>query len=166
MKPASPRRAGAQRFSGTRGVHAEAEAIVNRPVEEVYTFWRKLENLSRFMDNVLSVTEEGPTRSHWMVSGPAGTTLEWDAEIVNEEPNKVIGWKTVPGSTVAHAGSVNFRDTGGGLATLVRVKLQYDPPAGRIGGLVASWLGSDPETQIAGDLERMKHVLESGPAPP
>ena len=77
-------------------------------MSDVYAFWRTLDNLPRVMEHLESVTVLDGRRSRWVAAAPLGTTVEWDAEIINEVPDKVIGWRSVPGSTVATAGSVNF----------------------------------------------------------
>jgi uncharacterized membrane protein len=145
-------------LAGSRGVHVLERVVVRRPAAEVYRFWRNFSNLPRFLRHLESVTGDGP-RSHWVTRGPVGTRVEWDAEIVNEVENKVIGWRSLEGADVAHAGSVNFEEVPGG-GTEVRVKLQYEPPAGKAGALVAGWLGADPATQIREDLGRLKEILE------
>lgn len=144
-------------LGGSGGIHLVEEVLIRRPVADVYRFWRDLTNLPKFMRHLQSVTTDG-RRSHWVVRGPLGTAVEWDAEINNVVENKVIGWQTLAEATVTHAGSVTFDEAPGG--TRVRVKLQYDPPAGRVGGAVAKLLGEDPAKQIREDLQRVKELLE------
>jgi uncharacterized membrane protein len=84
--------------------------------------------------------------------------VEWDARIINEVDNQVIGWQSLEGSTVATAGSVHFDSADGG--TLVRVNLQYSPPAGKLGSAVARLFGEEPSVQIREDLHRLKMLLE------
>ena len=148
-------------LSGPRGVNVEAGIDVARPVEELYTFWRRLENLPRVMHHLESVEEIDVRRSRWRARGPMGTTVEWEAEIINEVPNKVIGWRSLEGSTVVTAGSVNF-ETLPGNGTGVRVKLQYEPPAGKLGAWVAWLFGEEPGVQIRDDLRRFKEMMEGG----
>ncbi|HSK09049.1 MAG TPA: SRPBCC family protein [Vicinamibacterales bacterium] len=147
-------------LGGSRGIHVLETVTIARPVADVYRFWRDLSNLPRFMRHLQSVTTDG-VRSHWVARGPLNTTIEWDAEINHEEENKVIGWRTLEGARVVHAGSVTFNEMPGGGAQ-VRVKLQYQPPAGRLGGAVARLLGDDPSRQIREDLQRVKGLLETG----
>ena len=145
-------------LGGSRGVHVLERVTIARPVTEVYRFWRDFSNLPRFMRHLQSVSDDG-RRSHWVARGPVGMAVEWDAEIVHEVENKLIGWRSLEGADVASAGSVNFDEAPGG-GTEVRVKLQYQPPAGKAGALVAQWLGADPATQIREDLQRLKAILE------
>jgi len=147
-------------LSGTGGVNVESAVHVNRPAVELYRFWRRLENLPRVMDHLQSVTELDGRRSRWVTSGPLGTTVEWDAEIINEVPDRVIGWRSIDGSTIVTAGSVNFEPDGEG--TNVRVRLQYDPPGGKLGSWVAWVFGEEPSVQIGKDLHRFKEMLEAG----
>jgi uncharacterized membrane protein len=134
--------------------------ILNRPRSEVYRFWRNLENLPRFMDHLEAVSVQDEWRSHWVAKGPAGTRVEWDAEIHNEIPNELIAWRSLAGSEVDNAGSVHFMPTANG-DTEVRVVLRYDPPAGKLGATVARLLGEDPSHQVSEDLRRLKQVVEA-----
>jgi uncharacterized membrane protein len=144
-------------------VRVDERIVLNRPRSEVYRFWRNFENLPRFMDHLEAVTVLDESHSHWTAKGPAGTRVEWDAEIHNEVPNQVIAWRSLQGSEVANAGSVYFIPTENG-DTEVRVVMRYHPPAGRLGAAVAGLLGEDPSRQIAEDLRRLKQVVESGEA--
>jgi uncharacterized membrane protein len=141
------------------GIKVERSVVVNRPRDEVYRFWRQLENLPRFMDHLESVTVIDENRSHWVAKGPAGTKVEWDAAIHNEIDNELLAWRSLPGADVDNAGSVHFEPTEGG--TEVRVVLSYDPPAGKVGASVAKLLGEDPAHQVEEDLRRFKQVMEA-----
>lgn len=147
-------------LGGRRGVRVEETVVISRPIEELYRFWRNLENLPRFMTHLESVERLTDTLSRWRAKGPAGTHVEWNAEIINEVPNQVIGWRSLEGSDVVSAGSVNFDQTGSG--TRVRVRLQYSPPGGKAGAAVARLLGRDAATEIRQDLRRFKQLVESG----
>ena len=145
------------------GIKVERTITVNRPREEVYHFWRQLENLPRFMDHLESVTVLDEDRSHWVAKAPAGTKVEWDASIQDEIENELIAWRSLPGSDIDNAGSVHFLPASEG--TEVRVVLSYDPPAGRVGAAVAKLLGEEPEQQVEEDLRRFKQVMEAVEAP-
>jgi uncharacterized membrane protein len=153
-------------LSGTRGVIVEESVSINRPVEELYRFWRNLENLPRFMRHLESVERVTDTLSRWRAKGPAGADVEWNAEIINEVPNKVIGWRSLEGSDVVSAGSVNFEDAGPGTGTRLRVRLQYSPPGGKMGATVARLMGRDAATEIREDLKTLKQLVESGQVSP
>lgn len=135
---------------------------IDRPIAEVYAFWRDFENLPRFMNHLKSVTVLDEKRSHWVAKGPAGTEVQWDAEIIEEKPNELISWKSLPGATVQNAGSVRFEPATGNRGTVIRVKLQYDPPGGAVGVTIAKLFGEAPEKQIPVDLLRIKQLLETG----
>jgi uncharacterized membrane protein len=152
-----------RQLGGRRGIHVDESVTINRPVGEVYRFWRTLENLPQFMQHLESVTTRDQGVSHWVARGPAGTRVEWDARIVNEVENQVIGWQSLEGSTVATAGSVNFDETPHG--TQVRVHLQYNPPAGKLGAAVAWLFGEEPTLQVRDDLRRFKSLMEAGEIP-
>jgi uncharacterized membrane protein len=142
------------------GIRVEQTVRVSRAPGELYRFWRKLENLPRFMDHLESVQVLDDQRSHWVARGPAGTRVEWDAVIHNEIPDQLLAWRSLPGSEVDHAGSVHFEPDGEG--TAVRVILRYDPPAGKLGAAMARLFGEDPDTQVADDLRRLKQLMEAG----
>lgn len=150
-------------LGGSRGVHVEQAVTVMKPVSEVYRFWRNLENLPRFMQHLESVAEGEEGISHWVAKGPGGMKVEWDARIINEIDDKVIGWQSLEGSMISTAGSVNFHETGRG--TEVRVHMQYNPPGGKLGAAVAWMLGEEPTIQVMEDLRRFKRLLETGEIP-
>jgi len=152
-------------LSGTRGIHVRESVRLERPIADVYRFWRRLENLPHFMSHLARVTETSPRQSHWVARGPAGVGVEWDAEIINEVENQVLGWRSLSGSDVVTAGSVNFDSVRGGRETQVRVHLQYAPPAGKVGALVASLFGGEPSQTIREDLRRFKRLLEAAEVP-
>jgi uncharacterized membrane protein len=146
---------------GSGGVMFEHALTIDRPVDEVYAYWRNLENLPRFMQHLEEVDVVDHVRSRWVARGPLGVRVEWDAQIINDIPPTLLSWKSVGDSDVISAGSVRFK-AAGEHATEVRVKLQYDPPAGKLGATVAWLLGEDPQHQMAEDLRKFKELIESG----
>ena len=151
-----------QLSNGKQGIHAKASCIVNREPEEVYTFWRSFENFPRFMRHVESVQDRGDGRYHWVVKGPAGTTVEWDAMIVADDPGTVITWRSLEDADVDNAGAVRFERAPGGRGTIVKVNLEYNPVGGVLGATVAKLFGEEPSQQLDDDLRRFKQVLEIG----
>jgi uncharacterized membrane protein len=149
-------------LGGDAGIAVRDSVRVEQPIADVFRFWRRFENLPQFMEGLESVTEGADGRSHWVARGVGGLRAEWDAEIVNEVENKVIGWRTLPDSDVAIAGSVNFDGVRGGRGTQVTVSLQYAAPGGRASDLLARLLGRAPAQTIREDLRRLKQVLEAG----
>jgi uncharacterized membrane protein len=135
---------------------------IKRSPETVYRFWRQLENLPRFMYHLREVRPLGDRRSHWVAAAPAGAQVEWDAEIVDERPNEMIAWRSLPDSDIRNEGSVRFRPAPADRGTEVQVQLQYQAPGGKAGALVASLFGEEPTQQIRDDLRRLKQVLETG----
>ncbi|HEY3056166.1 MAG TPA: SRPBCC family protein [Thermoanaerobaculia bacterium] len=140
------------------GIRVEKSVTINSTPEKLYSFWRNFENLPRFMDHLQSVEVIDDKRSHWVAKGPAKIKAEWDAEIINEIPNELIGWRSVDGSRVDNAGSVHFTPASRG--TKVRVLLRYDPPAGLLGAAIAKMFGEDPARQVKEDLQRLKELIE------
>ncbi|HUS08528.1 MAG TPA: SRPBCC family protein [Bryobacteraceae bacterium] len=144
------------------GIRVDRAITINKAPEELFNFWRNLENLPAFMDHLDSVRILDDRRSHWIAKAPAGTTVEWDAEIINEIPNEVIGWRSLEGADVDNAGSVRFAPSAEGRGTEVKISLQYNPPAGSLGAAVARLFGEDPGRQIRDDLRRFKELMEKG----
>ena len=145
-----------------KGIRVEKSVTVNASAEDLYRFWRNFENLPRFMSHLQSVEVLDNRRSHWRTKGPVGTDAEWDAEVINEIPNELIGWRSVDGSQVNNAGSVHFQPSTGGRGTEVRVVLRYDPPAGVLGAAIAKVFGEDPAHQVQEDLRLFKQLIETG----
>ena len=148
--------------NGKQGIHARASCIVNREPDEVYSFWRQFQNFPRFMRHVESVEDLGEGCYHWVVKGPAGMTVEWDATIVADVPGEVITWRSLENSDVDNAGAVRFERTPGGRGTLVKVNFEYNPIGGVLGAAVAKLFGEEPNQQLDDDLRRFKQVMEIG----
>ena len=144
------------------GVRVDVTLTVNRPPQELWRFWRNLENLPRVMSHLERVENRGNKRSHWVARGPMGVSPEWDAEIITERENELIGWRSLPGSQVDTAGSLHFKPAPGGRGTEIRVELKYDPPGGQLTHWFASLFGEDAGRQIDEDLRRFKQMMESG----
>jgi uncharacterized membrane protein len=136
--------------------------IIDRSPEDLYGYWHVFSNFPSFMKHVISVEQKGERCSHWVVTGPAGSTVEWDAEITEDVPNKMIAWRAVEGSDVDHNGQVRFEPAPGRRGTMVTVDMQYRPPAGTLGSAVAAWFGENPERSVTMDLRRFKQVMEAG----
>lgn len=135
---------------------------INRARNEIYAFWRNLENLPKFMENIVSITPLDEQRSHWVVTAPGGRTVEWDSVIVEDIPNQLIRWKSADGSDIAHAGHIEFRDAQGQRGTEVTATILYDPPAGALGKMVAKLFQEEPKIQSRRDLRRFKQLMETG----
>src|SRR5258706_7804822 len=116
-----------------RGIRVEESVVVRRTAPELFRLWRDLATMGQVFHHVDRVDCASSHRSHWAVRGPLGTTLEWDAEIINEVENRLIGWQSLPGADVDCAGSVRFEPIGDGGATEVHVLFRYDPPGGTVG---------------------------------
>lgn len=136
--------------------------VVNADPATLYDFWSRFENLPRFMRHLESVTRRDERVSHWVARAPAGTHIEWDAEIVDDQPNRRIAWRTLPGSQVDHAGAVTFEPAPGGRGAQIRVSLRYMPPLGVAAVPIARLLGEEPSVQISEDLRRFKQLIETG----
>ncbi len=153
---------GRHKVHTSRALKIEQSIVVERAAKDLYGFWRQLDNLPTVMSQVRSVQCLDDRRSHWVINTlPGAPTVEWDAEIINEVENERIGWQTLHGAMVEHAGSVQFQPVDGDRNTRVTITLQYDPPAGPIGAAIAGLFGQDPSKKIAGDLRHFKETMES-----
>lgn len=163
ISTAEPRNPAASIRAG-HGIKVEETIVINRDAATLWRFWRKLENVGRFMRHLQRVEEIDQRRSRWVAHTPLGFTLEWIAEIINERENELIAWRSVDGSQVDTAGSVHFRELPEGRGTEVRVNLKYDAHAAQVADPLARLMGASPSQQIHEDLQRFKQVMETGEA--
>jgi uncharacterized membrane protein len=148
------------RLLGADGVEVRRSVTINRPTEEVYAYWHDFSNLPKFMRQVESIRKLSSTLTHWVVKAPFGTTVEWDAEIINDHPGEAIAWQSADYSDIAHAGLVRFRPNAEG--TEVEVRVNYRAPFRQLGVMLAKLMGEDPATQLEEDLWNLKQILEKG----
>jgi uncharacterized membrane protein len=147
------------------GIKLKKAITVCSPVEHLYRHWRNLENLPRLFENVLSVHVIDDMRSHWTLEAPGGIPLEWDAEITVDRENDMIGWRSLDGADIDNAGYVRFERAAGGRGTVVRIALQYNPPAGKLGAAISTLFGERPGSQIQEALRKFKQIMETGEIP-
>ena len=151
---------------GNRGVKVVRSCTIRKPAAELYPFWRSLENLTAVIKHPVSITRISDVESHWRVSAPGHDRfVEWDAVIINDEPNELIAWRSKDGAEVENAGTVRFEPAPGDEGTEVTVQLEYNPPGGKLAALVAKLSGEEPEQQVAEALRRFKALMEAGEIP-
>lgn len=136
--------------------------ISNKSPEELYQFWRNFENLPYFMKHLKHVTVINNTRSHWIASAPMGGSVEWDAEIINDQENRLIAWASVEGADIDNSGFVRFQRAPEGRGTEIKVVIEYNPPGGVVGDAIAKLFGEQPQQQIGDELRRFKMLMEAG----
>lgn len=136
--------------------------ISNKSPEELYQYWRNLENLPTFMKHLRSITVIDQTRSHWVADAPMDQSVEWDAEIIKDEANRLIAWASVEGADVENSGFVRFQPGPPGRGTEVKVVMEYMPPGGALGAAAAKLFGKEGEQQIGDELRRFKMLMEAG----
>lgn len=142
-------------------VNIRSSFFVAKPREEIYAFWRKLDNLPLFMNHLESVELIDDTRSHWVLKLPLGApALSWDAEIVHDDPGFMIGWSSLPDSMVDNAGKVRFQDSPDGKGTLLDVTISYRPPAGGFGGGIAHLLNPVFKNMVDTDVRNFKQYMD------
>lgn len=137
---------------------------IKAPVARVFEFWTNYQNFPRFMSRVREVIPSGEGRSRWLVYGPAGMPIEWTSEITAMVPDKLLAWRSLPGSAIDHSGAIHFesREDGG---TRIQIQMCYRPLGGALGHTLARMLGSDPKSELDADMVRMKTFIETGHPP-
>ncbi|MEH2140416.1 SRPBCC family protein [Nostoc sp.] len=151
-------------------IKVEKTVTINKPAEELYRFWHNFENLPSFTKHIKDVkvyndkreSSGHATRTHWIISAPLGTSVEWDADIIEDRENELISWTSVEGADIANSGSVHFKPALNDRGTEVKVVTEYDPPGGLIGDAIAKLFGESPEQQLGDDLHRFKMLMETG----
>lgn len=154
----------ARRTNVEHGIVVEKSIVIEKPRQELFEFWRQLENLPRFMQHLESVHVLDDGKSHWIAAAPLGGHVEWEAEVTGERAGEMLAWRSTPNSDVHNTGSVHFADTPGG-GTEIKVKFQYAPPGSTIGALFAKIFGEEPSQQVEDDLQRLKQLMETGTIP-
>jgi uncharacterized membrane protein len=147
------------------GVEVRQLFLVNLPKDEVYASWRRIGDFPKFMKSVRSVEEIDAKHSRWTIEGPGGRRVTWEAEIVDEEPGRVLAWRTVGDADVRHGGRVEFFEATGNRGTVVAARMSYESPVGNLAPALAKLFGEDPETQVREDLRRFKQLIETGEIP-
>jgi len=145
-----------------QSIKVEKTVTINKPADELYRYWHNFERLPTFMKHLKSVTVHDNKRSHWIANAPLGASVEWDADIVNEQENQLIAWASVEGADVDNSGFVRFTPAPDGRGTEVKVVIEYNPPGGAIGATFAKLFGEEPEQQTGDDLRRFKQIMETG----
>ena len=143
---------------------AATSILVNCSPQEVYRFWRDIENLPRFMNRLESVSDLGNGRSRWIALGPGGKSIRWDAEITGERENEYVAWRSLPGSDIQVDGRVDFRQAPAGRGTLIDAKIVYSPSLGAT-NTFAKFLNQGASFMLRQDLRRLEALMEAGEIP-
>jgi uncharacterized membrane protein len=151
---------------GNKGVKVVRACTILKPASELYAFWRNLENLVLVIKHPTTIVSVSDVESRWSVSAPPGDRrVEWNSLIINDEPDRLIAWRSAEGAEVPNAGSVRFETAPGDQGTEVTVALEYDPPGGKLGALLAKLSGEEAGQQVAETLRRFKALMEAGEIP-
>ncbi len=145
-----------------QAIRVEKTVTINRSASDLYQFWRNLENLPQFMGHLKSVTMQDQLRSHWVANAPLDQSVEWDAEIVQDEPNRLIAWASAEDAGIENSGFVRFQPAPADRGTEVKVVMEYNPPGGALTAAIAKLFGEEPEQQIGDALSRFKQLMETG----
>lgn len=148
----------------TPNIQVEKTVTIERSASELYSYWRNLTNLPNFMGHLKSVTNknEAGTISHWVANAPLDLKVEWDAEIIKDEPEHLIAWNALENADIANCGFVRFQPATGDRGTQVKVVLEYQPPGGALTNAIAKLFGESPQQQIGDELNRFKQLMETG----
>jgi len=147
------------------GTLATGAVTIQRRAADLYTAWRRLSNLPRFVDHLRSVQVIDSTRSRWLAARPGGGDVSWDAEIIRDEPNVAIAWKSLKGAQVPNAGTIRFRELGHDRGTEVKLSLEYLPPGRGFVDVLAKPTGNDGRSTLHAALHRFRQVMETGEVP-
>ncbi len=145
-----------------KAIRVEKTVTINKSAEVLYNYWHNFENLPTFMKHVKSVQVLDMRRSHWVANAPLGQTIEWDADIINDQPNQLIAWASEEGAQVDNSGFVRFSPAPGDRGTEVKVVMEYNVPGGMVTAAIAKLFGEEPEQQIGDELHRFKQLMETG----
>ena len=145
-----------------KAIRVEKTVTIDKSAEELYNYWHNFENLPNFMKHVKSVQVLDMRRSHWVANAPLGQTIEWDADIINDQPNQLIAWASEEGAQVDNSGFVRFSPAPGDHGTEVKVVMEYNVPGGMVTAAIAKLFGEEPEQQIGDELRRFKQLMETG----
>ncbi|MGG6268185.1 SRPBCC family protein [Leptolyngbya sp. AN03gr2] len=146
-----------------KAMKVEKTVTINKSPEELYNYWHNFENLPTFMKHVKSITvSEGGKRSHWVANAPLGQEVEWDAEVIKDEPNRLIAWASLENADVDNSGFVRFTPAPGDRGTEVKVVMEYEIVGGRLTAALAKLFGEEPEQQVGDELRRFKQLMEAG----
>lgn len=143
-------------------IKAEKTVTINKSADELYRYWHNFENLPNFMNHLKLVKVYDEKRSHWVANAPLGTTVEWDANVIEDRENQLISWAAEKNADIENSGFVRFSKAPGDRGTEVKVVIVYQPPGGAIGAAIAKLFGESPEQQIGDDLNRFKMLMEAG----
>ena len=147
------------------GIKLKKAVTVNCAADVLYNYWRNLKNVPTLFNDLLLVAPADDCRSTWTLRAPGGIQLEWDAEITIDRPSEMIGWRSLDGADIDNAGYIRFESASGHRGTVVRVALQYNPPAGKLGAAVATLLGEKPSRLVEEALRKFKQLMEAGEIP-
>jgi uncharacterized membrane protein len=147
------------------GFVVERVMTINRPIDDVYSFWHRFENFPTFMQHIADVQEMGDGLSKWIATGPLATRVEWTAKVLEDIPNQLISWKSSPGAQIENEGQVSFYTVPGNRGTAVKVRIVYQPPAGSAGIMISKLFGDQPSMVVLEDLRRFKQIMEAGEIP-
>ena len=153
----------AEKVGLKKDIQIEKTVTIDCSQEGLYNYWRDFTNLPRFMGHLKSVSvDETGTKSHWVANAPLDFNVEWDAEIVKDESDRLIAWNALDNADIHNCGFVRFEPATGNRGTEVKVVLEYQPLGGALTNAIAKLFGESPQEQIGDELNRFKQLMETG----
>lgn len=134
---------------------------IEKSADELYRMWRDFERAPQWMEQVQSVTMTGPKTSHWVMM-LGDKPVEWDAELLADEPGKRIAWRST-GGMMEQAGEVMFLPAPGGRGTYVTVLQEFR--MSKLANAAAAAKGREPKQKVREDLRHFKQLAECGEIP-
>jgi uncharacterized membrane protein len=147
------------------GVLVKHTMTVNRTPVEIYEFVKDPANHRQYMEDVESVRADADGTWRWAMKGPFGTTWQFRSRLINDEPGRLIAWKSLPGGDLENAGSIRLVQALDGRGTEVTIEVNYEPPAGSFGVAIARLIGHNPDTTVRENLRHLKQIMEAGEVP-
>ncbi len=148
-------------IDSSMGIRIQKTIHIAASPRELYEFWNNPENYPKAFPHVREISRLEDDVYQWQLSGIAGVPLKWTGSIVRRIPEKLIEWRSLPGSAVENHGIVRL-DPGKDGQTRVHLQMSYQPPAGLIGHALATALGFDPKHILDQDFIQLKALFESG----
>ncbi len=143
----------------------ERSITIEKPLGELYRFWRDPQNLSQIMGSFADVTPAGDNRMHWRLHGPLGQNMEWDTQIVEDRASELLSLKSVDGAQLPNEITMRFRPAPADWGTVATLNFRFEPPAGALGNSAAKLLGAVPRVLAEKALRRFKSLVETGEIP-
>jgi uncharacterized membrane protein len=138
---------------------------IGKSAEELYRLWQNPSTLPKILGHVAEIEMTSDGQSHWRVHGPLHRTLHYTTRVVEEREPELVRWESEPGAPTRMEAALSFKPAPSAWGTEVKLHLTLEPPAGRVGVLLAKSLGPAPKLLVQKGLRRFKSLAETGEVP-